>query len=87
MEDAPPFRNGDTAKAAKYAESKGLMRIERGGERRASQHFAVDPKDCSPLLPTAPGEHPASAPTAPYRGADAKGADGQATAPATGVAS
>jgi hypothetical protein len=47
MDDAPPFRHGDTAKAAKYAESKGLMRIERGGERRPSQHYAIDPKDAS----------------------------------------
>jgi hypothetical protein len=86
MEDAPAFRNGDTAKAARFAKAQSLLRLEQG-PRSSWLHFAVDPTDCSPPLPTVPREHRTTAPTAPYRGAVVQGALGHATDPETGVAS
>jgi len=81
MEDAPTFRNGDTSKSARFAERQGLLRVERAGERRPAQHYAVEPDHCSPLLPTAPREHLLPAPPAPYRGAGAGTTDETPPAP------
>jgi hypothetical protein len=56
MDDAIPFRNGEVSKAAKYAQTQGLMRIEGGGPGRRSEHFAYDNVNPSQPIPnSSPG--------------------------------
>lgn len=74
MEDAPTFRNGEVSKAAKYAQERGLLRVEIGGAGRRNSHYAVDPITPPNPSQTHPGEHLPTPPTPPYRGGVGVGA-------------
>ncbi len=76
-ETGRPHRNGEEAAAARIAVTAGRLRTEQG-PRNALLHF---PSDCSPPLPTAPGGHLLTAPTAPIRVGAVSGAVDTTTAP------
>lgn len=76
MDDAPPFRNGEVSRAAKWAESQGLMRIVPGGPGRRSEHYAVDNPTPPNPSPTSPRDLPQPLPPLLYRGGVGGGGSG-----------
>ena len=76
MDDAPPFRNGEVSRAAKWAEGQGLMRIVPGGPGRRSEHHAVDDPTPPNPSPTSPGDLPQPLPPLLYRGGVGGGGSG-----------
>lgn len=83
MDDAPTFRNGEVSKAAKFAATRGFMRIQGGGPGKKSLHFAAGEVENTPTHPThpnpsqpIPGEDPLTPPTPPYRGGVGVGGSG-----------
>ena len=74
MDDAPTFRRGETGKAARFAESRGLLRVDRGSNGQSSHHYAINPDHRSRPFPTVPGERTETVPTVPYKGTVSVGA-------------
>lgn len=64
MDDAPGFQNWEIGKAARWAQERGLLRIEPGGRGRRTAHYAVEPDTPSNPFQT-PSETPPTTPSTP----------------------